>query len=210
VLVLGQPLTPSLWIATLMTCVAMALLGGEWRADRARMLSSFLYGGLAAFLFATSDILTQTWVGELGMTHFAPLAFGSMLAYSWLLTPKFSQPLSALPTRALLWTVAGGALLAKAWGTEVLFADEAMYGAMVDVRVPTTNTTLGPTIGQRLLNGEGGGGFSTFVPVYDIGGVGGVPGTFYARVSAQIYTEMSDLQNLASAVLAIIAANGGK
>lgn len=111
VLVLGQPLTPSLWIATLMTCVAMALLGGEWRADRARMLSSFLYGGLAAFLFATSDILTQTWVGELGMTHFAPLAFGSMLAYSWLLTPKFSQPLSALPTRALLWTVAGGALL---------------------------------------------------------------------------------------------------
>ena len=106
--------------------------------------------------------------------------------------------------------VAGGALLAKAWGTEVLFADEAMYGAMVDVRVPTTNTTLGPTIGQRLLNGEGGGGFSTFVPVYDIGGVGGVPGTFYARVSAQIYTEMSDLQNLASAVLAIIAANGGK
>ena len=44
----------------------------------------------------------------------------------------------------------------------------------------------------------------------DIGGVGGVPGTFYARVSAQIYTEMSDLQNLADAVLAIIAANGGK
>ena len=97
VLVLGQPLTASLWIATVMTCVAMALLGGEWRADRTRMLSSLLYGGLAAFLFATSDILTQTWVGELGMTHFAPLAFGAMLLYSWLLVPKFSQPLRALP-----------------------------------------------------------------------------------------------------------------
>lgn len=105
--------------------------------------------------------------------------------------------------------VAGGALLAKAWGTEPLYADTTMYGAMVDVRVPTLNTTLGPTIGQRLLDGEGGNGFSTFVPVYDIGGVGGVPGTFYARVSCQIYTELSDLQALADAVLTIIRANGG-
>lgn len=105
--------------------------------------------------------------------------------------------------------VAGGALLAEQWGTEVLYADESMYGAMVDVRVPTTNATLGPTIGQRLLDGEGGGNFSTFVPVYDIGGVGGVPGTFYARVSCQIYTELSDLQNLADAVLKIIRDNGG-
>jgi len=109
--VLGEPLTASLWVATLMTCVAMALLGGEWRADRARMLSSLLYGGLAAGLFATSDILTQTWVGELGMTHFAPLAFGAMLFYSWLLVPKFSQPLLALPLRVLLWTLAGDVLL---------------------------------------------------------------------------------------------------
>ena len=106
--------------------------------------------------------------------------------------------------------VAGGALLAEQWGTEVLFEDDTMYGAMVDVRVPTTNTTLGPTIGQRLLNGEGGGGFSTFVPVYDIGGVGGVPGTFYARVSCQIYTELSDLQALADAVKKIISDNGGR
>ena len=105
--------------------------------------------------------------------------------------------------------VSGGALLARVWGTEPLFANTSLYGAMVDVRVPTTNATLGPTIGQRLLNGEGGGGFSTFVPVYDIGGVGGVPGTFYARVSAQIYTELSDFQALADAVLAIIKANGG-
>jgi len=110
-LTMGQALTTSIWIATVMTCVAMALLGGEWRADRARALRSLLYGGLAAFLFATSDILTQTWVGELGMTHFAPVAFGSMLVYSWILVPKFSAPLSSLPGRTLLVTVAGGSLL---------------------------------------------------------------------------------------------------
>jgi drug/metabolite transporter (DMT)-like permease len=110
-LTMGQGLTTEIWIATVMTCVAMALLGGEWRTDRERALRSLLYGGLAALLFATSDILTQRWVGELGMTHFAPLAFGAMLLYSWLLVPKFSAPLLALPVRTLLMTVAGGALL---------------------------------------------------------------------------------------------------
>lgn len=110
-LTMGQALTPAIWVATVMTCVAMVLLGGEWQADRDRALRSLLYGGLAALLFATSDILTQRWVGELGMTHFAPLAFGAMLLYSWLLVPKFSAPLFALPVRSLLWTVGGGALL---------------------------------------------------------------------------------------------------
>lgn len=110
-LVLGQPLTTSLWVATVLTCIAMVLLGGEWRADRARVLQSLLFGGLAAFLFATSDILTQTWVGELGMPRFVPIAFGSMLIYSAMLVPKFSAPLTALPTRTLLITVGGGVLL---------------------------------------------------------------------------------------------------
>jgi drug/metabolite transporter (DMT)-like permease len=110
-LTMGQALTPAIWVATVMTCVAMVLLGGEWRADRERALRSLLYGGLAAFLFASSDILTQKWVGQLGMTHFAPLAFGSMLLYSWLLVPKFSAPLLALPRRTLLWTLMGGSLL---------------------------------------------------------------------------------------------------
>lgn len=110
-LTLGQPLTTALWIATLMTCVAMALLGGEWRADRERVLPSLLFGGLAALLFATSDILTQSWVGGIGMPRFVPIAFGAMLVYSWILVPKFSAPLTALPVRVLLTTVAGGALL---------------------------------------------------------------------------------------------------
>jgi selenocysteine lyase/cysteine desulfurase len=153
-----------------------------------------------------------SWEGR-GETHF-------QLAFSYQGTTTYSQYLAlgaALDFRQAIGgetaimdyihatAVQGGALLAKAWGTEVLFADTRMFGALVDVRVPTTNATLALLIAQQLL--ESTVGFSTFVPVYDIGVVGGVEGVFYARVSAQIYTELSDFQKLADAVLAIINAS---
>ena len=110
-LILHQPIDASLGIATLMTCVAMAMLGGEWRADREKVLPSLVYGGLSALCFATSDILLKHWVGGVGMTRFAPMTFGSMAIYSLLLTTRFSAPLRQLSRITLTWTVAGGALL---------------------------------------------------------------------------------------------------
>ncbi len=92
--------------------------------------------------------------------------------------------------------VAGGALLASAWGTDVLFEDPSLYAAMVDVRVPTKNATLAAALPLLLLQN-----YNTWVPVYDIGAYGGVAGNFYVRVSCQIYTELSDLAFLASAIL---------
>ena len=47
--------------------------------------------------------------------------------------------------------VRGGALLANAWGTDVLFDDPTRYGAMVDVRVPTRNSTLAGLLPLQLL-----------------------------------------------------------
>jgi hypothetical protein len=70
---------------------------------------------------------------------------------------------------------------------------------MVDVRVPTTNATLALSIGRTLIDN-----YNTFVPIYDIGSVGGVPGVFYARVSAQVYLEISDFEYLAKSVQEII------
>ena len=100
--------------------------------------------------------------------------------------------------------VAGGRALAAAWGTALLFEDTARFGAMVDVRVPTTNATLAHLIGPALMSR-----YNTFVPIYDLAGVGGsAQNTFYARVSCQIYTELADLNFLAQAVKSIIAAGG--
>ena len=100
--------------------------------------------------------------------------------------------------------VQGGKALASAWGTELLFQDTARFAAMVDVRVPTQNFTLAHMIGESLMMR-----FGTFVPIYDLFGVGGAtPNTFYARVSCQIYTELDDINHLAQAVLSIIASGG--
>ena len=146
-----------------------------------------------------------------GATHF-------LLAFSYVGTTSYSNYLAmgaALDFRARVGgevaimsyvhtlAVDGGALLALAWGTDVLHS-EALYGAMVDVRVPTTNATLATSLGAALMER-----FHTFVPVYDIGAVGGAPGVYYARCSAQIFNELDDFQYLADSVLTLIReANG--
>ena len=43
------------------------------------------------------------------------------------------------------------------------------------------------------------------VPIYDLGGLGGAePDTFYARVSFQVFNEISDAQFLATAVSTLV------
>ena len=149
---------------------------------------------------------TISWEGR-GATHF-------LLAFSYVGTTSYSNLLAmgaALDFRErvggdaaiMAYThdlaVRGGALLARAWGTDVLHG-EALYAAMVDVRVPVTNATVAGGLGAALM-----ARFHTFVPIYDIGGVGGTPGVYYARVSAQIFNELGDFQYLADAVTTLLA-----
>ena len=47
--------------------------------------------------------------------------------------------------------------------------------------------------------------YGTWVPTYDLGPFGGTPGTYYARVSCAVYTQLSDIQLLGRAVLALLA-----
>jgi hercynylcysteine S-oxide lyase len=146
-----------------------------------------------------------SWEG-VGVTHF-------QMAFSYVGTTTNSQYLAMATAldfresiggdRAIMdyihtLAVSGGKVLAEMWKTEVLF-DETMVGGMVDVRVPTTNATLALSIGRTLIDN-----YNTFVPIYDIGSVGGVPGVFYARVSAQVYLEISDFEYLAKSVQEII------
>ena len=152
-----------------------------------------------------------SWEGR-GATHF-------QLAFSYVGTTDMTRALAmgaALAFRASVGTeaqifgymhslaVEGGRALARAWGTELLFEDTSRFAAMVDVRVPTTNATLHALLGPALMRR-----YDTFVPIYDLSGVGGAaPNTFYARVSCQIYTELADIMFLAQAVLDIIKAGG--
>jgi hercynylcysteine S-oxide lyase len=91
-----------------------------------------------------------------------------------------------------------GALLSKAWGTRVLEAGD-MHAGMIDVGIPTSNATAATALPSELLARYG-----TWVPTYDAGPYGGMPGEFFVRVSVQVFTEISDVQFLADAVLSIL------
>jgi len=100
-----------------------------------------------------------SWEGQ-GSSHF-------LMAFSYVGTTTDSQYLAmsaALDFRESMGgdeaivrymhelAVKGGVILATAWKTEVLFSEESMYGAMVDVRVPTTNATIGAGLAMAVFH----------------------------------------------------------
>jgi len=88
----------------------------------------------------------------------------------------------------------GGSLLAQLWNTEKL-VDDSMIGAMVNVRVPSTNETLLQNLSDIILNR-----YNTYVPLYTLQRTN----RWYVRVSAQIFNEISDFQYYGEAVLEVL------
>lgn len=131
------------------------------------------------------------------------------LAFSYLGTTDYSSYLAmadAIAFRAGLGedsilsymrtlAVEGGRVLAERWGTDKL-VDDSLIGAMVNVRLPTTNATTAAALPRLLLERKG-----TWVPTFQAPGTGG----WWTRVSAQIYTELADFEFLAAAVRDLIA-----
>lgn len=107
----GEELGWKLWVATFLTTVALAMLGGEWRANRERLLVSVGFAFLAAAAFATTDVLQQLWVPAFGFGHFGPVMFATVGLLSFGLIPLFSAPLAEMPRPMVGWAFAGGFLL---------------------------------------------------------------------------------------------------
>lgn len=91
--------------------------------------------------------------------------------------------------------VEGGHTLASMWATPMLPAE--ITGSMVNVALPCADNCPADLAAQ-VLNG-----FNTYVPVGQW-----VPGSnlWWARVSAQVYNELSDFELYGRAVLAVLAA----
>lgn len=89
--------------------------------------------------------------------------------------------------------VQGGNILASQWSTELLLPTN-MFAAMVDVRVPTNNTSCTAWLSMALLQR-----YHTWVPFYVLNS------KVYVRVSAQIYNEAGDFHMLAYAVQSLLA-----
>ena len=111
VLFAGEHLTPTLWIAALLTTLATALLGGEIRTNRERVLPSILFGFSAATAYASADIQQLNWAPGWGFGHYAPVMFATVGALSLAMVSRLPEPLSAMPRRSVAWAVGGGVLL---------------------------------------------------------------------------------------------------
>jgi drug/metabolite transporter (DMT)-like permease len=107
----GEELGWKLWVATFLTSLALALLGGEWKANRQRLLVSVVFSFLASVAFAATDVMQQLWVRDLGFGHFAPVMFATVGLLSFTLIPFFSAPLREMPRPMVVWAVGGGVLL---------------------------------------------------------------------------------------------------
>lgn len=107
----GEQINPTLWTSALLTCVATALLGGEFKTNSHRLVPSLIFGTSAAMAYAVTDIMQQRWGKSLGFGHFAPVMFYTIGLLSFTLRPAFSAPLSELPKRSFHWALAGGILI---------------------------------------------------------------------------------------------------
>ena len=107
----GEHLGWKLWVATFLTSLALALLGGEWRANRDRLLVSVCFSFLASVAFAATDVMQQLWVPAFGFGHFAPVMFATVGLLSFALIPFFSAPLRQMSRPMVVWAFGGGALL---------------------------------------------------------------------------------------------------
>jgi len=107
----GEELGWKLWVATFLTSLALALLGGEWKANRERLLVSVGFSFLASVAFAATDVMQQLWVRDLGFGRFAPVMFATVGLLSFTLIPFFSAPLRAMPRPMVVWALGGGTLL---------------------------------------------------------------------------------------------------
>jgi len=168
---------------------------------------------------------------QVGFSYEGTSDYSATLAFSAAF--EFRQSLGDAAIMAYMRDLAlkGGDLLAQMWGTEVLMRNEldAIHHAMINVRLPTENSTIASKIGEILLNK-----YNIVVPVYGIqmqtldnnnnhlkNNIKNenennnnnndnnkkrmmMTQKWWVRVSAQIYLELSDFEMLGKRVLEII------
>lgn len=89
--------------------------------------------------------------------------------------------------------VIAGRILSKMWKTEMLIP-EHQFGAMVNVRLPINGSVMVTSMVEKMFLSYG-----TFIASFEEYGV------WYARISAQIYNEDKDYEDIGRAVLETIS-----
>ena len=169
----------------------------------------------SAILYVSEDTQSMIYPSVISEEGQGPSRFKIGFRYegtddvtSYMAFPAALQFVTSLggPTAVMAYThclaVQGGQILSTAWNTTTM-TTEANMGAMVDVMLPQPqNGTLISTLPTRLLQGEASNGLVTYVPMYSVPYNG--QATWFARVSGQVYNDLTDYQRLAEAVVELL------
>ena len=110
VLVLPDPVPFRLWVAAMLSTLAILLLSRGESRPKHHVGLTVTTAALAAASFALFDVLVQKWTPAWGVGRFLPLMFGMVSLLSLAFVPFFHAPLRAIPRDAWGW-LAGGCLL---------------------------------------------------------------------------------------------------
>ncbi len=133
VLLVGDRLRASWWIAVVLTALGTVLLGWQPRVHPRHVALSIGCGLGAAFSFSLTDILVQKWAPRWGFGNFAPTMFATLGVLSLAYVPFFSKRLRDMPAKTWRW-LAPGALLLAVQALGVVFAI-ASYGHATVVNI---------------------------------------------------------------------------
>jgi drug/metabolite transporter (DMT)-like permease len=107
IIVLGQPVLPSLWIAAICVCVALTLLRGPAGHGNRRFWSTVMLAAGSSAAFALCDVFFQLWTRVWGVGLFIPMVLGIVCLLSALLLLKDRPAVDMLTGSAKRWLIIG-------------------------------------------------------------------------------------------------------
>jgi drug/metabolite transporter (DMT)-like permease len=110
-LLIGEPLTVRLWIASGMSTLAIALLNWTRTGHHHHVAATILAAGSSALTFALFDVLVQRWSPAWGVGRFPPVMLGFVVLFTCCLVPLFPKPLSEVSGQAWPWLLGGSLVL---------------------------------------------------------------------------------------------------
>lgn len=107
VVVLSEPVFPSLWMATMLVVVSFKLLQGFGNRPATRFWPTVLFALGSSCAFALCDVFFQAWARLWGIGLFIPIVFTIVLILSFGLRYGFPRKTGAFSTVARRWLIAG-------------------------------------------------------------------------------------------------------